>query len=289
MSTSLAEAAAKKAAREAAERAAEAAAKTAAEAAAKAAASASQSAVKAAADAAVAAAKAAKEAAAKAADEAAALAKEAAKTGATPATKKAAEEAADKAAKLSKLANEASDAAKSAKKTAKGSKAAAKGSKATAKNAAAVLAAGGALAGGILWIDNELKKADEKIKDCMKVCLPDNWDDYIYGENVKKSELKYKDIEEDLGDQPLCTKTIQDCGEFCEKKCTEIHGKDLPGSNVIERVRQNTTDFFDNLNPFKGMGDVIGKVMFGFGIFIAIVIFIMIGYFVFKAVVNKKS
>lgn len=282
MSKELAEAAAKKATREAAERAAKAAKKAAADAAKKAAASASKTAAKTAADAAEKAAKAAKKAAKEAADEAAALAKEAAKPGATPATKKAAKEAAERATKLSKLADEASDTAKSAKK-------AVKGSKATAKKAAAVLAAGGAVAGGVLWIDNELKKADKKIKDCMKVCLPDNWDDYIYGESVKKSELTYKEIEEDLGDQPLCTKKIKDCGEYCEKKCTELHDKDLPGGKLLDRVKRNTTDFFDDLNPFKGMGDVVGKVLFGFTIFIAVLIVGTIFYFLYKFFTRPKT
>ena len=102
------------------------------------------------------------------------------------------------------------------------------------KENAGTLLAGGLVAGGVLYLDDKYKQEKEDVKDCMKVCLPDNWDSYAYGE-LDKSELKYKEIA-DVGtdEQPLCTAEIEDCGEYCGDKCKEIHDFDAPGSGLAE-------------------------------------------------------
>ena len=99
---------------------------------------------------------------------------------------------------------------------------------------AGTLLAGGLVAGGVLYLDDKYKQEKEAVKDCMKVCLPDNWDDHAYGD-LEKSELKYKELSEvGTDEQPLCTAEIEDCGEYCGDKCKEIHDFDAPGSDLAE-------------------------------------------------------
>lgn len=269
---------------------AEAAAKASAEAAAKSAAAVSEAAIK---SSAAATARAAAKVAREVADNAAALVKKAVATGSNDAAEAAravAKNADDAAEAAEAAAKNADDAAKAAAKNADD---ATKAAKSTAKNAddlaavtgksgkgvskttaAAVLASGAVLAGGILYVDKKLRDADENIKDCMKVCLPDNWDDYVYGENIGESELKYKEIDEDMGEQPLCNEKIKDCADFCEDKCTELHDADLPGGGIASRFKQAVEDI---INPFKnifknmkGIGD-IASIM-GVGVLLLLII-----------------
>jgi hypothetical protein len=132
------------------------------------------------------------------------------------------------AQKLSKF-DELADAAKFSDDAAG---AGAKGQKATflAKNANTLLA-GGVAAGGLYYLDQQYKGAKEDVKDCMKVCLPGNWDDYAYGD-LDQNELQYKELD-DASDQPVCTAQMPDCGKYCGDKCEEIHDYDAPGSNLL--------------------------------------------------------
>jgi len=280
---SVADLAAKQAARQAAEAASKAAAKAASKAAAEAAQSATKAASKAAADAAQSAAEAAAKAAKSASDEAASLAAKAAKSGdsasqsAATAAAKRADDLAKKAADARTVADDAAGAADDV------AGAGAKGSKGVSKTTvAAGLIAGGAVTAGF-YIDKELKDASEDIKDCVKICLPENWDEYIYGENVKKPVLVYRDIEDPGEDQPLCTKKIKDCGDFCKKKCTEIHKADFPGAGIIRGAGDAAGDLFDRLNPFKGFGEILGNVAYGFLIFIIILVVLGAAYMAYKA------
>jgi hypothetical protein len=263
------------------------AAREAAEAQAKGAAAAAANAAKAAAKAT---AKSTAEAAAKAAAKAASTAAAAAKTGASAAAKlaaktaaKASKEAAAAAKTAAKNVDELTVAAsKAVDEAAAAAGAGAKGSRATALKAAAFLATGGAVAGGLLYIDKKLKDADKEIKDCMKVCLPDNWDDHTYG-TLDKSKLKYK-VLGDPGEQPVCKETIDDCGKFCDEKCTELHDYEAPGSSLANRTIGGAGNAFwnvyDKLNPFKLMfGDMGGLswlpcIIFCI-IFIVIIFFMM--------------
>ena len=210
------------------------------------------------------------EALAKSADDAAAAAEEAAE---------AAVKSADDAADASKsAAKNADDLAAGAGKSGKGTS--------EAMKAAAMLGAGALVAGGVLYIDKELRDADEKIKDCMKVCLPENWDDYVYGENIEESELKYKEIDEDMGEQPLCNERIKDCADFCEDKCTELHEADLPGGGIADQFVKSAEKFFKYMNPFKGIGDIASMVVGGF------LLFLIIGgvaFILFKIISSRRS
>lgn len=253
------------ASRKAAKESAEAQAKAAAKAAAESAAAAAKAAAKSAADAAA-------EAAAKSAKAAA----DAAKPGASAAVKAAAVAAAksaDEAAAVARGAAKNADelavaAAKSADEAAAAAGAGAKGSRGTALKAAALLAGGGAIAGGVLYVDQKLKEADEKIKDCMKVCLPDNWDEYYYDEAFDKSKLAYKTLE-DPGDQPVCKENMDDCGEYCEDKCTELHEYKAPGTTLLDRG----VDAFKAINPFQALfGDMGGLAWIPSAILIVIII-----------------
>lgn len=100
---------------------------------------------------------------------------------------------------------------------------------------------GAGLAGlGLLkWVDDKFKDAKEDMKDCMAVCVPENWHEHENG-NLTRSELKYSTIDnlEERGlspipNQPYCTARIDDCGEYCEKKCREETEVDLPGTNIL--------------------------------------------------------
>jgi hypothetical protein len=142
----------------------------------------------------------------------------------------------------SRGAEAAADAAKSAKKAKKAAKKAKKANEAAeaakkstflSRNAGTLLA-GGLAAGGLYYLEQKYKEEEENVKDCMKVCLPDNWDDHAYGD-LEKSELNYKELS-DVGsaEQPICTAEIDECGSYCGDKCKEIHDYDAPGSNAFE-------------------------------------------------------
>src|SRR6056300_1459891 len=145
----------------------------------------------------------------------------------------------DDAAKLRKM-DELGDAASKTQK-----------SSFLAKNASTLLA-GGVAAGGLLYLDQQYASANEEVKDCMKVCLPENWDDHAYGD-LEKSELKYKEIA-DAGEQPLCTAEIEDCGQYCGDKCKEIHDFDAPGSGLAEGLAGDLGE---------GLGGVLNSIFGG--------------------------
>ena len=142
----------------------------------------------------------------------------------------------DDAAKLRKMDELAEAASKSQK------------SSFLAKNASTLLA-GGLVAGGLLYLDQQYASANEEVKDCMKVCLPSNWDDHAYGD-LEKSELIYKELD-NPGDQPVCNAQIDDCGKYCGDKCEEIHDYDAPGSNLFtgaaEDAAEGASDLFTAL------------------------------------------
>ena len=128
--------------------------------------------------------------------------------------------------------------------------------KAAADNAGKLITAGLVVGGG-LYLENKFKEADEDIKNCMKVCLPENWDDYEYGD-LDKSELKYRVLEgEDANpDQPLCAAAQDDCGAFCSDKCEDLHEYNLPGSKTAAGVGKGLG---------KGLGGLFGGLFKGLG------------------------
>ena len=122
-----------------------------------------------------------------------------------------------------------------------------------AKNANTLLA-GGVAAGGLYYLDQQYKGAKEDVKDCMKVCLPGNWDDHAYGD-LDKSELQYKELD-DAGDQPVCSAEMPDCGKYCGDKCEEIHEYDAPGSDLLTGLGGDTGELAGGLlgGLFGGLG-----------------------------------
>lgn len=247
----------RKAAKEAAEAQAKAAAKVAAESAARSAKAAAKSAADAAADAAAKSAKAAADAA---------------KPGASAAVKAAAAAAAKSA---DELAAAAAAAAKNSDELTAVAGAAAKGSRGTALRATALLAGGGAIAGGVLYVDQKLKEADENIQDCMKVCLPDNWDEYYYDKAFDRSKLAYKALD-DPGDQPVCKENMDDCGEYCEDKCTELHEYKAPGTTLLDRGADAASNAFKAINPFQGLfGDMGGLAWIPCAVLIVVILIVL--------------
>ena len=118
--------------------------------------------------------------------------------------------------------------------------------------------AGGVAVGGLVYIERKFKNSKEDIKDCMKVCLPTNWDDFEYG-SLDKSELQYKTLDDNEG-QPVCSESMEDCGKFCGDKCEEIHEYDVPGTNLLKGTANAAGDVagsvFKSLfgGLFKGLG-----------------------------------
>jgi|DEB0MinimDraft_6_1074348.scaffolds.fasta_scaffold36236_2 hypothetical protein len=125
-------------------------------------------------------------------------------------------------------------------------------------NNASTLLMGGVAAGGLLYLDRQYAGAEKEVKDCMKVCLPENWDDHVYGD-LKSSELIYKELD-NPGEQPVCNAQIEDCGKYCGDKCEEIHDYDVPGSNLFtgaaEDAAEGASDLFTALfgNLFSDLG-----------------------------------
>ena len=153
----------------------------------------------------------------------------------------------DDAAKLGKL-DELGEAAEAASKSKKSSF--------LADNASTLLA-GGVAVGGLIYLDQQYAGAKEAVKDCMKVCLPENWDDHEYGD-LKSSELVYKELD-NAGEQPVCTAQIEDCGKYCGEKCEEIHDYDAPGTNFLKGAggdaAEGATDLFTAI-----FGDIFGDL-----------------------------
>lgn len=162
---------------------------------------------------------------------------------------------------LSALKKTTKASSKVAKKFAKsGAKAAKSGAKKAAKAAsrnAGKLITAGLVVGGGLYLEDKFEDAEEDIKNCMKVCLPENWDDYEYGD-LDKSELKYRVLEgEDANpDQPLCTEAKDDCGEYCSDKCEDLHEYELPGSKTAAGAAKGLG---------KGLGGLFGGLAKGLG------------------------
>jgi len=259
------------------------------------AAKAAKSAAGAGAAAAAAAAKSAKAAAKTAAETAAAAAKAAGKSAgaaassAAAAAKKAAGSAADIGKKAGKNLDSAGDVGKAGKKAGKNldkaGDAAKAGKKARKLSDAAPLLAGAGLLGGMMYIEKKLEDENEEIRGCTSSCLPTNYDDLIYGD-LSKDKLEYKTLEELKAadpkvpdDQPLCTKSIDDCGAFCTDKCKEKHQSDIPGSNILGRGADAVGDVFNAINPFKG----VDMKMVGIGLAILFILLIF-GPLIFRMI-----
>jgi hypothetical protein len=154
----------------------------------------------------------------------------------------------------------ASDAAK-ASKAADGASDAAKASKAADGGGDAMTIMGaGALVGMALYIDNKYAEAEEEYKDCMAGCLPHNWDEYENG-SLQKSDLNYSTVSslQDYGvtpiaNQPYCSKNIDNCGDYCNKKCDEETDVDIPGMSGFEGLTKDLS---------AGLGGIIGNIFGG--------------------------
>ena len=130
---------------------------------------------------------------------------------------------------------------KVAKKGAKVAKKGAKGAAKVAKSPAGKKAlAAAALGGGALYLNKKLKDKSEAVKACAQICLPEGYDEVMYG-GKPKSTLVYRTLEtakqkspdvED--DQPFCTNDIPECGDFCTKKCEELNPLDVPGAELAK-------------------------------------------------------
>ena len=123
----------------------------------------------------------------------------------------------------------------------KGAKKGAKLAKSPAgKKALKYGAAAAVVGGGAMYMNKKLKDKSEAIKGCVQVCLPDGYDEHVYGGKPKAS-LSYRTLEsvnakgaEVDEDQPFCNAEIDDCGKFCEEKCEEANPLDIPGAELAK-------------------------------------------------------
>lgn len=113
------------------------------------------------------------------------------------------------------------------------------------------LVIGGALIGAAYYIKKK-KDAEEKIKKCIDICEPDNWDSHANG-SLEKSKLNYSEIKS-TRDQPICTVEIDDCGEYCKSKCTEEHDYELPITPLVDEPIDWAKKILNSFNPFSKDG-----------------------------------
>ena len=134
------------------------------------------------------------------------------------------------------------------------------------------LIAGGLVLGGGIYLNNKYKDAEEDIKNCIGVCLPDNWDEHAYG-SLEKSELNYRPLtytdengEEITVDenQPLCSSVMDNCEKYCSDQCEELHDYDAPGIDLAKGAGDDAADLAGDL--FKSFTDLFSGIFSGSGI-----------------------
>lgn len=207
--------------------------------------------------------------------------------GSAKAGKKALKTMAKSADKM-KMALKQTDFSAAAKKMGKSMKTGAKKSgkvvKAASKNKDVRKAAVAAAAlGGALYLDKKFKEEAENTKECIKVCLPSNWDEYKgagVGGTLEKSSLQYTTLEsikdEDgklpskIGDvswddQPFCKKDIGDCSKYCVDKCKATHDANIPGSALANKAADTAKnaagDLFSAVMPDPKTFYIIGGIL----------------------------
>lgn len=116
----------------------------------------------------------------------------------------------------------------------------AKDNPAALKKAAKYGAAAAVVGGGALYMNKKLKDKNEAVKGCVQVCLPEGYDEVVYGGKAKSS-LQYRTLDSvkakgaDVdADQPFCSAGVDDCGDFCTAKCEEANPLDIPGGELVK-------------------------------------------------------
>jgi len=116
----------------------------------------------------------------------------------------------------------------------------AKDNPAALKKAAKYGAAAAVVGGGAMYMNKKLKDKNEAVKGCVQVCLPEGYDEVVYGGKAKSS-LQYRTLDSvkakgaDVdADQPFCSADVDDCGDFCTAKCEEANPLDIPGGELIK-------------------------------------------------------
>jgi len=154
---------------------------------------------------------------------------------------------------------------KAGQKIATGAKKGASKAKAFAKSpagkkAAKYAAAATVLGGGAMYLNRKMADKNEAVKSCVQVCLPEGYDEVVYGGKAK-STMQYRTLESvkakgaDVdADQPFCTDGVEDCGSFCEKKCDEANPLDIPGSALISGAVDVAGDTAKGAANFLGKG-----------------------------------
>jgi len=134
------------------------------------------------------------------------------------------------------------------------------------------LIAGGLILGGGIYLNNKYKDAEENIKNCIGVCLPDNWDEHAYG-SLEKSELNYRPLTYTDGNgeeitvdenQPLCSNVMDNCEKYCSDQCEELHDYDAPGIDLAKGAADDAADLAGDL--FKSFTDLFSGIFSGSGI-----------------------
>ena len=150
----------------------------------------------------------------------------------------------------------------------------------------------GAGFGGVLWTIDHLEDVEEDERECIRTCLPRNWDNYYAASTVDGAELPdldYKtrsdyaaEYKEKTGDELpddiiFCTDPMVECGAYCQKECEGKY------STIFEKVAENAGRAAGKgakgLKDASGLGDLFSKAFDGLtntlitiGIILAIII-----------------
>lgn len=138
----------------------------------------------------------------------------------------------------------------------------------------------GAAVGGVAWIKNNMDETEELKKECVAVCLPNNWDNVVQGVD---DSLDYKLIddpefddldEEEKQDIILCKDPNTECGEYCMEQCEEKYDsiiEDLAGG-----IGSGAKDIFEGIAKGLGLEGMGSVIMWGLIGIVAVVILIII-------------
>lgn len=128
------------------------------------------------------------------------------------------------------------------------------------KKAMKYAAAATVLGGGAMYMNKKMKDKSEAVKGCVQVCLPEGYDEVVYGGKAK-STLQYRTLDsvkakgaEVDADQPFCTEGVEDCGSFCEKKCEDLNPLDVPGAELVKGAASGAADLLGKGAGFIGKG-----------------------------------
>lgn len=136
----------------------------------------------------------------------------------------------------------------------------------------------GAGYGGFLWTIDHLEDVEEDERECVRTCLPRNWDNYYAASTVDGAELpdldyktksdyadEYKkQTDKDLPDDVIfCADPMVECGTYCESECGDRYSTVF--EKAAENVGRSAGKGAKGLKDASGIGDLFENAFDGFG------------------------